>query len=369
MTEKTLNSISTHLLQTTTDSVIVICPKGIIQYANPATPSMFGYDITELEGKDISVIMTPEDAVRHSAYLAEYNRTGKSRILDNRREVRCVDKYKNVFYADLVVTEIIADGAKLFQGMFRDISEHKRKEQQLGKRNRELTQSNNLLERFAYISAHDLRSPLRSLSGLVQNFTHSMESWSQEGEEPDHEMIQRCASLISECTAGMSRTIDATLKYCRAGSNLSLDWHSLDSIIKAAMVSAKPNLDESGVYIDKEKANIKIHCDKSQLIQVFYNLIINAIQYNDKDYKEIRIEAYRQGDDVIIHVGDNGIGIPEDQQQKVFELFQRLNNTGSGVGGAIVHRIIQGHGGDISIDSIVGQGTTFNIKLPIKDIE
>ena len=291
MKEILLNSIATHLLETTTDAVIVIGTNGDILYANSSTQAMFGFSRDEMIGHDISIVMTDEDASRHSKYLQEYLSTGVSRVLNNRREVRCIDKFKNVFYADLYVTELQCEGKTFFHGIFRDISEHRRKEQQLSKKNRELVQSNNLLESFAYISAHDLRSPLRSLSGLVQGFVVNMERWRDEGEEPDFNMVSKASELISQCTERMSHTIDDTLKYCRAGSNLSLAWHSLDGIIKEAMISAKPVLDENNVYIDKEKANIRIHCDKSQLTQVFYNLIINAVQYNDKDYKEIRIEA------------------------------------------------------------------------------
>ena len=258
---------------------------------------------------------------------------------------------------------------RFFRGTFRDVTEHKCREDQLEKKNRELTQSNALLERFAYISAHDLKTPLRSLSGLVNDFVHVMSLWVDEGKVPDRDRIGRCATLISTSTESMSHTIDDTLRYCQAGSNLQLSWNSLDSIINEAVHKSKALIDEFGVYIDKEKANIKMYCDRSQMVQVFYNLITNAIQYNDKDNKEIRIEAYVQGPDVLVHVKDNGIGIPEDQQHKVFELFQRLNNTGSGVGGAIVDRIIKGHGGTVTIDSTLGRGSTFNIKPPIKDIQ
>lgn len=134
------------------------------------------------------------------------------------------------------------------------------------------------------------------------------------------------------------------------------------------MSQARVLIEEHHVTINKEKARIKLHCDQSQLTQMFYNLITNAIQYNDSECKSIRIEAYRHDKSVMVHVTDNGRGIEEDMQHKVFELFQKLQNAGSGVGGAIVHRIVTGHGGTISIDSVVGQGSTFNIKLPIKDI-
>ena len=360
-------SSAINLLDTTTDSVIVINAKGIIRCVNPAVQNMFGYVPEELINRNINVLLPKSLGTHHQMYIDRYLKTGEARILGNVREMECIDKEGVSFYVALRVTEHVIDGDIYFQGILRDITEHKNRETQLEKKNRELTQSNALLERFAYISAHDLKTPLRSLSGLVNDFVHFMNIWLNGGSPPDMNRVTRCAKLISKSTESMSNTIDDTLRYCQAGSNLQLQWHSLKPIIQEAIQKSKALIKENTVNIDISKAKTRLHCDRAQMVQVFYNLITNAIQYNDKECKEIVIEAYSQGLEVLIHVQDNGIGIPEDQQHKVFELFQRLNNTGSGVGGAIVDRIIKGHGGTITIDSTVGKGSTFNIKLPIKD--
>jgi len=307
-------------------------------------------------------------AHRHSEYVQAYLNSGKKNVMDSLREVECVHKNGHPFYTTLTVREFLQDGKPYFIGVVRDITERRKRQTELEKKNRELQQSNDLLARFAYISAHDLKTPLRSITGMINNFVRMMDKWLDDGKAPNRDRVKKAAKLISHDTSKMSTTIDDTLRYCQAGENLKLKWCSLDRILVDAVDSARALVEEHQVYIDKEKANIKIYCDKTQLTQVFYNLITNAIKYNDKDYRTIHIEAYTQGTDVMVHARDNGIGIPADQQHKVFELFQKLQPEGSGVGGAIVDRIVKGHGGTVSIDSIVGQGSTFNIKLPIKDI-
>ena len=356
------------ILDTSADAILTIDVKGTVCLANAATEQIFGYTPEELLGQSITCLMPKQYAQRHSEYVQSYLKTGLKTVMDSLREVECIRKDGSPFSAALTVREFVRDNEPYFIGVVRDITERKKRQTELEKKNRELQQSNDMLARFAYISAHDLKTPLRSITGLINNFVRTMDRWINTGTEPDPERVTKAAKLISHDTAKMSTTIDDTLRYCQAGENLKLSWCSLDKILVDAIDSARALIEEHHVNIDKEKANIKIYCDKTQLTQVFYNLITNAIKYNDKDYRSIRIEAYKQGTYVMVHVQDNGVGIPEDQQHKVFELFQKLQPEGSGVGGAIVDRIVKGHGGTVSIDSVIGQGSTFNIKLPIKDI-
>jgi len=356
------------ILDTSSDAILTIDAEGTILLANASVVRIFGYEPKELLGQSVTRLMSKQYAQRHAEYIQTYLETGHRTVMGSMREIECIHKKGTSFYSAVTVREFEQDGVPYFIGVIRDITERKKRQTELEKKNRELQQSNDMLARFAYISAHDLKTPLRSITGMINNFVRIMDRWIDTGKEPNPERVKKAAKLISHDTAKMSTTIDDTLRYCQAGENLNLKWCSLDKILLEAIDSARALIEEHQVDIDKEKANIKIYCDRTQLTQVFYNLISNAIKYNDKDYKRIRIEAYTQGTDVMVHVQDNGVGIPEDQQHKVFELFQKLQNEGSGVGGAIVDRIVKGHGGTISIDSVVGQGSTFNIKLPIKDI-
>ena len=233
-------------------------------------------------------------------------------------------------------------------------------EKAVAARTEELARNNRELENFASIVAHDLRSPLLTISGYCQ-LLH------EEFEEQPQPSVEGYLKQIVEGAARMDRLIEDLLEYSRAGrSRRPLQQIDMESVV----VQARANLEAT---IRKYNAQIEVGPmpaligDQTQLVQLFQNLIGNAIKFRRHTPPWVRITASRNGNGWIFTVEDNGIGIEKDQFDQIFKTFQRLHGQeypGTGIGLAICKKIVERHDGQIWLGSVVGQGTTFQFTLP-----
>jgi PAS domain S-box-containing protein len=238
--------------------------------------------------------------------------------------------------------------------LFNDITERKKAEQQLELANKEL-------ESFTYSVSHDLRSPIRSLIGyskiLAEDFNEKL------GEDGT-----RILSIIHQSALRMNNLIDDLLKFSKLGKT---EMQKSDIDTEKLVQSV---LDEMGGSF-QHKANVKvnrlppIYADRPLLTQVWINLIGNALKYSaKKEDPEIEIGAYRENDEIIYFVKDNGAGFDMQYGDKLFGVFQRLHRAeefeGTGVGLSIVKRIIAKHAGRVWAEGKVNEGATFYFSLP-----
>lgn len=227
--------------------------------------------------------------------------------------------------------------------------------------NRQLEQANNDLNAFAHIVSHDLRAPLRSMRQLSQWIREDVEK----GGSPELEEHLR---QLDEKAARMDSLIAGILRYSSATRELDeeeLKLHDAHELVVEALslVDVPPGIEVS--IADKLP---RIPCYAIQMQQVFQNLIHNAVKYMGNEVGEIRIGCQDDGAQWIFEVRDTGIGIPAAQQKRIFEMFHTLHPTpGGAVGGiglAVVKRIIEKHGGRISVASEVGAGSAFRFTVP-----
>jgi len=225
---------------------------------------------------------------------------------------------------------------------------------------------NESLEHFAAHAAYDLQAPLRSITcfaELVQRRTGNRL------EEPSREHIGR----IIDSASRMSATIDGFLRFARAGEVDITTDATVDSAQAAR--DAADNLEQP---IAEAKATVSIpsalpmvRCDHFQLVQVFQNLIGNAIKYRVNGQRvHIDVSATIEGRSAIITVQDDGPGIPLEHRTRIFGMFQRLHGLGTpgnGIGLALCHRIVTARGGRIWVDGAPGQGARFHFTLPCPD--
>lgn len=228
---------------------------------------------------------------------------------------------------------------------------------------RELQLANKELESFAYSVSHDLRAPLRAISGFSKIL------------EQDYGIIldnegKRLIKIINDNTKKMGNLIDDLLAFSRFGRNeMKLNLLNTSSIVKSVIEDVHYYMNcEKTKFIINELPDIK--GDQTMIYQVWYNLISNAVKFSSKvENPEIVIEGKTEKSLVTFSVKDNGIGFDMKYSQKLFGVFQRLHNDydfeGTGVGLAIVHRIINRHGGKIWAYSELGKGATFYFSLPI----
>ena len=219
------------------------------------------------------------------------------------------------------------------------------------------------MELFLYSVSHDLKTPLTSIFGMIQLL--EMKIRPEEGSKIAH-YIDRIKDNID----WMNRMIQDVLTVSRIGrEDMEFEYVQMEEITKKAIESFKEQIKEKGVVIEIQPSLPVVKGNKVRLRQVMENLIGNAIKFSKEDEgirPWIRIGWNVKGDMYEIVVEDNGIGIPKEYQRKVFGLFQRVDSDreGTGVGLAVVKRIIQRHNGDVEIESEPGKGTAVKFTLP-----
>jgi signal transduction histidine kinase len=244
-----------------------------------------------------------------------------------------------------------------------EIRERKISEQQLSRAFEELTRSNTELQRFAYICSHDLQEPARMVASFAKLLNQRLPP------ENVDENTRKYLHFLSDGAERMQIMIKSILSYSRLESEerrvAQIDCNAL---VQGVLSDLQP-------VIVERQAKVTCHplptiCgDPIQLAQVFQNLISNGLKFFRKDQRpEIEIGAQRREGDWQFIVRDNGIGIDARYFEKIFVIFQRLNRKedypGTGIGLAICKKIVERHGGKMSLESSEGKGTTFYFTIP-----
>jgi len=250
---------------------------------------------------------------------------------------------------------------------------------ELAQRNRELQASNRELDDFAYVASHDLKEPLRGIHNyagfLIEDYEAQLDDAGRERLETLMRLTRRMESLI-----------DTLLHFSRVGRvDLAIEPVDLQRVVADIIDSLTPMLDGDG-RVEIAEPLPTVRADRARIDEVFRNLIVNGIKYNDRTQKLVVVGVLPPGTSAggveptedegpIFYVRDNGIGIPERHRQVVFDMFKRLHGRdayggGTGAGLAIAKKVVERHGGRIWLDSAVGlstievgQGTTFFFTL------
>ena len=237
-------------------------------------------------------------------------------------------------------------------------------EQKVKDRTEELLKSNKELEQFAYVASHDLQEPLRMVSGFLQLLE---KKYKNELDETATEYIHYAVDGAER----MKKLIVDLLAYSRVGTSKALLTEvNLNEVVQHVTDTFEMALNETEGKIITDQLPV-ITADKTQMIQLFQNLIGNAIKYRGKDAPIIEISCRDALGEWILTVKDNGIGIEPRFFEKIFIIFQRLHSkveySGTGIGLAICKKIIERHGGHIRVESELGKGSCFIFTLK-KDI-
>ncbi len=259
--------------------------------------------------------------------------------------------------ADLVALQIEAYERHKAERALARVNEH------LAETVRELRRSNKELQDFAYVAAHDLKAPLRGIGTLTDWITADYgDRFDEEGQE------QLC--LLKGRVSRMSELIDSILHYSEIGrTSKCLESVDLNVLLRDTIIQLAP---PTHIEIVIDGSLPTVMCEKIRLVQVFQNLISNAIRYMDKAQGCIRIG--HQSDDQFwtFSVADNGPGINEKYFEKIFQMFQTLNRRddveSTGIGLSVVKKIVEMRGGTVWVNSKVGEGTTFFFTLPRQEV-
>ncbi|MCK5561529.1 MAG: PAS domain S-box protein [Thermoplasmata archaeon] len=259
------------------------------------------------------------------------------------------------------------------QGIARDITERKRTEKQLQKyhkhleelveeRTKQLQETNDELEAFAFSVSHDLRAPLRAMEGFAQVL---LEDYSTKLEAGGVEYAER----IIEAANRMNNLIDDLLSYSRLSrAEFKLKNISLGKVVKEIISQLEPRIKEKEVEVDIETKLPIVKGHRTTLIKIISNLIINAMTFVDSGVKpKIRIWSENHNGWVRLYIEDNGIGIAPEYHEKIFRIFERLHGIetypGTGIGLAIVRKGIERMDGKVGLESAEGKGSRFWIDV------
>lgn len=267
-------------------------------------------------------------------------------------------------------TYILADNDKTLGlwGIVRDISERKKAEamilqtkKELERKVAELQRINSELEQFAYVSSHDLKEPLRMIASYSQLLS---ERYKGKLDEKADKYIK----YVIEGVLRMQTLINDLLTYSRVDTTAkNLKIVDIAEVITKTIQNLKVLIEENKAVINFGKMPFVL-CDQTLIIQLFQNLIQNAIKFKGPNPPLIDIKALKRGNMFEFILRDNGIGIAKEFYERVFIIFQRLhtreNYQGNGIGLAVCKKIVEKHGGRIWIESETGAGTTFYFTIP-----
>ena len=349
------------LLEAAPDAMVVVNQAGEIVLLNVQAEKQFGYRRDELVGQRVKNII-PEgfaerllaDALR-SAEDALAQQIGTGIELNGRR------KNGSEFPIEIMLSPLESAEGILVTAAVRDITMRKKAEAHLLQKVEELNRSNEELEQFAYIASHDLQEPLRMVASYTQLLSRRYKG----------KLDSNADEFISFAVDGasrMQRLIKDLLAYSRVGTRAKdLFDTSSEEALQQALINLRGAVEESGAQVTHDPLPIVV-ADEMQLIQLFQNLVGNAIKYQNPGTPRVHISAARDGEKRwTFSVRDNGLGIDSQYFERIFGMFQRLHKReefeGTGVGLAICKKIVERHGGSISVKSELGHGSTFSFAL------
>ena len=270
---------------------------------------------------------------------------------------------------------VYCNEAGAVQGVFaaaRDITEHKRAEAELARyrdhledlvklRTAELARSNEDLGQFAYVASHDLQEPLRAVGGYVKLLQHRF----------PEKLDAKAREYVTGAADGaerMQKLITDLLAFSRVGTRgVAFAPADLNALLRDALNNLQASIKEAGATVTSDPLP-SLSVDATQIVQLFQNLIGNAIKFHSDRTPVIHVGARQEKERWLFWVRDNGIGIEPQYAGRIFQIFQRLHTRkqypGTGIGLAICKKIVERHGGEIWVESQPGQGSTFYFSIP-----
>ncbi len=349
------------LLEAAPDAMVVVNQGGEIVLLNVQAEKQFGYRRDELVGQKVKNII-PEgfaerliaDALR-SAEDALAQQIGTGIELTGRR------KNGSDFPIEIMLSPLESAEGILVTAAIRDITKRKKAEAHLLQKVEELNRSNEELGQFAYIASHDLQEPLRMVASYTQLLSRRYKG---KLDSDADEFI----SFAVDGASRMQRLIRDLLAYSRVGTiEMDLLDTSSEEALQQALINLRGAIEEKGALVTHDPLPTVL-ADETQLIQLFQNLVGNAIKYQNPGVPRVHISAAKNGGmKWMFSVKDNGLGIDPQYFEKIFGVFQRLHKreefAGTGIGLAICKKIVERHGGSISVESQPGQGSIFRFVL------
>ena len=359
------------LMEAAPDAMVVVNEGGEVVLLNLQAEKQFGYSRDELLGQKVTTIIPEGFAER---LIADGERTAAQALaqqIGTGIELTARRKDGSEFPIEMMLSPVESAEGVLVTAAIRDISARKKAEKHLARTEdaekrlaqkvEELNRSNEELGQFAYIASHDLQEPLRMVASYTQLLSRRYKG------KLDADADEYIAFAV-DGAARMQRLIQDLLAFSRIGTaGQELADMSSEEALKQSLDNLQGAMEDSGALVTHDTLP-PVVADEMQVVQLFQNLIGNAIKYQGPGVPRVHISAAKgDGKKWIFSVKDNGLGIEPKYFEKIFAMFQRLHKrdefAGTGIGLAICKKIVERHGGKISVESQLGQGSTFRFAL------
>lgn len=243
------------------------------------------------------------------------------------------------------------------------LSNLKKTQEELEWKSQDLARSNAELEQFAYVAAHDLRQPLLVAGGYINRLGRL----GKDKLDPD---ANTSIGHALDAMTRMEALINALLAYARVGMNAGdLKLSDCNDMVESAINNLQMEIEKNCAIVTHDQLPTLL-ADHIQIIQLFQNLIGNALKFRGEEPPHVHISAEHEEDEWVISIGDNGIGIDPKHFTSIFDIFQRAPDSseypGNGIGLAICKKIVERHGGRIWVESVPGKGSTFKFAIRIR---
>ncbi|MBS2008021.1 MAG: PAS domain S-box protein [Cyanobacteria bacterium SZAS TMP-1] len=353
------------VIEAAPSGMIMVDEAGKIALVNSLVEHLFGYTREELLGQSIDILVPAATRAKHVEHRASFFANPKTRAMGSGRDLYGQRKDGTKLPVEIGLNPLITGGERFVLASIVDISARRLGEALLQEKLLELQRSNEDLQQFAYVCSHDLQEPLRVISNYTQLIAKRYSG----------KVLDQSADEFLEFTVDASKRmqglIDDLLMYSRVQTK-GQEFAATDckQVVEDALANLKVALDESKAIINCGPMPT-VKGDARQLVQVFQNLIANAVKFKSEATPQLDISSRDDGKFWLFEVRDNGIGLDLKYAERIFVIFQRLHTrelySGSGIGLSVCKKIIERHGGRIWVESTPGQGASFLFTLPKYD--
>jgi PAS domain S-box-containing protein len=349
-----------NLLEAAPDAMVVVNQAGEIVLLNVQAEKQFGYSRDELIGQQVRNIIPEGFAERLIADGLRSAADALAQQIGTGIELTGLRKNGTEFPIEIMLSPLENAQGILVTAAIRDISVRKNAEKHLAQKMEELNRSNEELGQFAYIASHDLQEPLRMVASYTQLLSRRYKG------RLDSDADEFIAFAVDGANR-MQRLIHDLLAYSRVGTEgRDLADTSSEKALQLALSNLGSAIEQHGAVVTHDPLPTVV-ADETQLVQLFQNLIGNAIKYQRPGIPRVHVSAGRADKKWTFSVNDNGLGIDSKYTEKIFGMFQRLHKrdefAGTGIGLAICKKIVERHDSNITVESRVGVGSTFRFSL------
>lgn len=342
------------LIENGSDAISLLDAQGTVLYASASTARVLGYEPEDIVGRAYFEFIHPDDREHAARTLRE--------VLDKpalpvQSQVRMSSKHGQWCWVESDTSNLLDEpNIGAIVSNYRNVTKRKIAEEKMHRDAEEMARYNAELQAFAYAVAHDLKEPLRTVCAYTQLLAQRA-------------MLDEDSREFAEFIVGgvrrMSTLLDDLLALTRLSFTEPPDGIELNEILDQAIKNMEQGIKESGAIVRFDQLPVVLG-NHVHLVLLFQNLISNAIKYRSEASPEIDISVDRLGQQWLVKVADNGVGIAPEYHDHIFGLFKRLHSRsidGTGIGLAMCRKIVEGSGGKIWVESAPGRGSTFCLTL------